>query len=526
MKSLFQKKRFFILVILTLFACEEWNLDEEDFISVELSNLEIISLGSVRLTGEIKGLRVGQVSDHGFVWASNSKTPTIHDNEGIESLGIKDTEDLTTFSSELNKLVPSTQYNFVAFAVLDDLVFYSEVLTWNSNSGMVFTDSIHYAGGKNFDLYGHISGTTTGLIAIQHGFCWSTQNETPSLEDNFEDLGNQRSDLPFSIKIDSLELGVSIYLSAFGILRHPTTFILDTVYGEVLSFNGDLYDIWIPRASVPDLLMGFNDGPQGFSNLDNALLYISGYEESNFWEYNSQTDSWTQKEDFGGVVRSSQTGFSVNGKVYMGTGRSTTFQPLADFWEYDPQTDAWTQKAFFPGDARSDAVGFSIDGKGYVGLGAAGGTNKNDFWEYGPEQNSWTQKADFGGDARNRAVAFSVGGKAYVGTGISASFPSFTVYNDFWEYDPQGDSWTQLSDFEGDGRYLATGFSIEDKGYMGLGYNPAIGDFTDFWEYNPQKDSWKQLTDIPASDASRFSGFSTEGRAFVGRFNFWEYVTR
>ena len=45
----------------------------------------------------------------------------------------------------------------------------------------------------------------------------------------------------------------------------------------------------------------------------------------------------------------------------------------------------------------------------------------NDFWEYDPSTNTWTQKADFGGTARNWAVGFSIGNKGYIGTGYDLS---------------------------------------------------------------------------------------------------------
>jgi hypothetical protein len=42
-------------------------------------------------------------------------------------------------------------------------------------------------------------------------------------------------------------------------------------------------------------------------------------------------DSWTQKDDFGGTVRSNAVGFSIGGKGYIGTGSDGSF--CKDFWE-------------------------------------------------------------------------------------------------------------------------------------------------------------------------------------------------
>ena len=60
------------------------------------------------------------------------------------------------------------------------------------------------------------------------------------------------------------------------------------------------------------------------------------------------------------------------------------------------ERDIWTQKAAFPGTSRHLAVAMAVDGKGYFGTGYDGTDRLNDFWEYDPVANSWTQKADLG----------------------------------------------------------------------------------------------------------------------------------
>ena len=91
-------------------------------------------------------------------------------------------------------------------------------------------------------------------------------------------------------------------------------------------------------------------------------------------------------------------------------------------------------------------------------------STRQDFWEYDPVTNAWTQKADFGGGPREQAVGFSIGGKGYIGTGYNGPYRQ-----DFWEYDPATNTWTQKADFGGTARYGAVGFSIGSKGYIGTG---------------------------------------------------------
>src|SRR5438477_5838350 len=143
--------------------------------------------------------------------------------------------------------------------------------------------------------------------------------------------------------------------------------------------------------------------------------------------------------------------------------------------------DTWTQKADFGGVTRAGATGLSIGNKGYIGLGDKYPISYKDFWEYDPDANTWTQKADFGGHARLYAVGFTIAGKAYVGTGQSGSFPNYTYYKDFWEFDPVQNTWTRKANFGGTARYGAAGFSVDAKGYLGTGVDASLIDKKDFW---------------------------------------------
>jgi N-acetylneuraminic acid mutarotase len=248
----------------------------------------------------------------------------------------------------------------------------------------------------------------------------------------------------------------------------------------------------------------------GFSINDKGYIG-TGYDgtyRKDFWEYDPETDSWTQRADFGGDGRSSAVGFSIGDKGYIGTGWDGD-DLLKDFWEYDTETNIWIQKSDLGGGARRGAVGFSIGDKGYIGTGF-----RVDFWEYDPVLDSWTQKADFKGEGEKRrnAVGFSIGNKGFVGTGVTG--PDYWK-SDFWEYDPQNDTWTRKSNFGGTSRYGAIGFSIGDKGYIGLG-GYWVEPTNDFWRYDPHTDTWNRKTDFKGMARFNAVGFSIGERGYVG----------
>ena len=77
---------------------------------------------------------------------------------------------------------------------------------------------------------------------------------------------------------------------------------------------------------------------------------------------------------------------------------------------------------------------------------------------------TWTQKASFGGSARHRTTAFAIGNKGYLGLGHINSVTNI-LYDDFWEYDPASNSWTQIANYPYP-CYHSTGFTIGNRANM------------------------------------------------------------
>lgn len=206
---------------------------------------------------------------------------------------------------------------------------------------------------------------------------------------------------------------------------------------------------------------------------------------------------WVRMSDFDGLARGEASGFTIGNKGYLACGfdGSKNNERMSDLWEYDMEMDAWMQKADFPGSARSKATAFSIGDKGYLGTGynyttEGGEVYLNDFWEYDPASNTWTQKADFPGSARYDAVSFSVLGKGYIGAGYDGNY-----LKDFYAYEPSSNSWQQIVSIGGTKRQGASSFVIDDVAYICCGQNN--GEYVyDFWKYDPASGSWTQLREI------------------------------
>lgn len=193
----------------------------------------------------------------------------------------------------------------------------------------------------------------------------------------------------------------------------------------------------------------------------------------------------------------------------------------------------WIQKADFGGLARHRTTGLAINNKAYMGLGHYNGAGVNilydDWWEYDPSTNAWTQKADYMGGDCYHAAGFTIGNIGYVGTGRTSAIGSILV-QDFFKYDPVTNTWTPIASFAGVGRRGAVSFVVDDIAYVGTGESNS-GRVGSFYKYEPLIDTWTQVSSIPSSDRTSAVAFSIDAYGYVGTGDmstgptndFWQY---
>lgn len=254
--------------------------------------------------------------------------------------------------------------------------------------------------------------------------------------------------------------------------------------------------------------------------IDSEGYIVTGLADDGFkktmYSYDSFQDDWDDEEILGGanggaLNRGNAAGFSIGNKAYITTGQGNTNAFFKDTWEYDSSSQTWSQKADFEGTARTQAVGFSIDSLGYVGTGLDINGVKADFYKYSPATNTWTTLNNFPGGPRKLAVGFTMGGQAYVGTGDNG-----TLLKDFYAYEPTIDTWIQKADFPGTPRSGATGWGIFPSAFIGMGYDNTFSYTSDIWEWNYFGEVWIQRADFPASGRTGAMAFVLYGAAYVG----------
>ncbi len=261
---------------------------------------------------------------------------------------------------------------------------------------------------------------------------------------------------------------------------------------------------------------GFSIGNQGF-----ICGGFDGINNSEVWAFDPTNSAWSQKSNLPMAVRTASS-FVINGKAYI-VGGINNAGLSNSLHEYDPITNTWVLKAPFPGAARYGGAGFSIAGLGYFGMGNSGtatGPYDADFYEYDPASNAWTQKASFPGVPRYGLLGIGAGNKGYAGFG-SAEYANGTAiwFNDWWEYDPQSNTWSAKASLPAAGRSYPSGFEINNKIYVGTGSTSYTTATDNFFEFDPILNAWFLKAPYMGGPTWLAAYFSINGKGYFGTGN-------
>lgn len=143
---------------------------------------------------------------------------------------------------------------------------------------------------------------------------------------------------------------------------------------------------------------------------------------------------------------------------------------------------------------------------------------------------NWIKSSAFDGDKRFAASCFVIENDAYIGLGYNNINKRL---KDFRKYNVETATWEQVADFEGEPRCYASAFATNEKGYICAGSIEDDESVNDLWEYNPTSNSWAQKASLPANPRSEAVGISYNnwgyvgaGKSGIGETNlkdFWKY---
>ena len=225
----------------------------------------------------------------------------------------------------------------------------------------------------------------------------------------------------------------------------------------------------------------------------NKLYLLPGGNTTNFYEYDLESDTWTQLANTpAGVYYGGEIVEGPSGYLYALRGYNTT-----SFWRYDIANDTWSD-----GDAadlpQTAYYGASLvyDGSRYIY--ALRGNNDDSFFRYDPQTDTWEglASADFG------ATTYQTNNYVHLG-GDLAYNGSDTIYaiqgggrTGFAAYDIMSDSWTRLPNLPARPYY---GAQIEyDSDTNSIYY--LAGWYTPFlFKFDLGAQEWSQLESAPTN---------------------------
>lgn len=163
---------------------------------------------------------------------------------------------------------------------------------------------------------------------------------------------------------------------------------------------------------------------------------------------------------------------------------------------FQVQAQDWVQVTSLPNafNETHHSFAFSFDDMGYIVAGNSDSGMRDDFYQYDPVNDSWTELTPFPGAARGFAIGDTWDGKAYFGFGYDGT----SLLNDLWVFDPSNMSWTELASCPCAERTHPAMIAHNGKVFVGLGGGGSLGNLKDWWEYDIASNTWSQKDDLPS----------------------------
>lgn len=206
---------------------------------------------------------------------------------------------------------------------------------------------------------------------------------------------------------------------------------------EIWHYNATA-DTWNKVTDYPgagaDNLLCFISGNELFTGGGVKLELNNDHNVTDFWSYNLENKNWIQLNDM--PVKPAELWWeniacAANGKGYV-------FQFPDKLWEYNPQSDSWTEKTKFPGPKRVTTRLVPVGNKIYLTGGYYSylwNTSYKDTWEYSMTENSWKFKA-FMPQFTNYGIATSYNNDVIVGLGYALYGYSYSDEPIIYKFSP------------------------------------------------------------------------------------------
>jgi hypothetical protein len=147
------------------------------------------------------------------------------------------------------------------------------------------------------------------------------------------------------------------------------------------------------------------------------------------------------------------------------------------------------------------------------------------MWQFNPTTNSWIEMQPFPKEERINAIGYTIQGKGYVGLGNyyrdeDETLKSGPLY-EFYEFDPdqpKGSQWKALEAFPQEFAF-AKGFALGENGYVLAKASLSLFSSIELWKFDRNQGplgTWTQITgNIPAGDGVPYAVSSIGNVALI-----------
>lgn len=568
--------------------CRRLALEKLDFFEVTTETLVSRStddVGAVVLTGTLSNTNGNPIESCGFIWSSDLAAVSAGDFSKTQLL--ETAAPLTgdgSFRDTFESVRPNTPLYFRAFA-RDGArtVLAPQTQAFGLGDMVAMTNTEPVKVNNRITVEGRLVGwENLAAKAGKHGHVYSATNDDPKLgrpdcSFTVKDISSSSDDV-FTTVLDSLEFNTCYHIRSYVMTASDTFYSTEVKTkcvedGWLLQSNlpglhaDGIAAVWSGQAfaglgynqrgeileytSITKNFRGFDPGGNsgeglwqtvspflGDISLANAVSFViqdtvfvlfGGFYFNNIpgtqgalWKYFPKTDQWQyadpQPPDTLVMGRAGAVAFVLYNKAYVGTGRlypsSSQSVELNDFLEFDPATGIWRKMESlpvqykgtnYPDWGRWEAAAFVLDGYGYVGGGMhEGNTGLSDFWRFSPPDAAypagrWESIAsDFPGVTRWRAVSFSIDNRGFYGLGYHLPDPGDPFgqigyyLDDLWEY-TAADGWHRRESYQGGRRSRALAFGLGENGFVGGGETTDLDSTQTFILESLKTDFWKYV---------------------------------
>ncbi|MBS4015607.1 MAG: choice-of-anchor J domain-containing protein [Candidatus Latescibacteria bacterium] len=236
---------------------------------------------------------------------------------------------------------------------------------------------------------------------------------------------------------------------------------------------------------------------------DKGIYAFQGNKTFNFWFYDIEANTWTQKANLPGSIRAGKGAALCNdgdNRIYAITGNKTR-----NFYTYDIDQNIWLRlddvETEFPKPKKfnggSGLAYIRTDNGDYVYC--VKGSNSYEFYAYSVQDQTWQTKAEVDRGPTDR-------GKVKDGSSITTDGNYFIYllkagFNEFCMYDISGNTWTLKEEIQNKplykkvGRGSAMAYCVEATAGVPTIY-AFKGNSFEFWKHNIITNTWSTRTNI------------------------------